>query len=230
MIPVLGIPVLNRPDALRSCLESINVEVERLVVIDNSGTGELGDAAAEVRPDAIVVDLPGNIGYGASVNLVIKATVAAPWWCIANADVVFGRYDLAALADEMDRGGPRWVGINDWRVFGLSAEAVEAVGFWDESYHPCYVEDADYERRCRLAGVAHYAIPGLTSHVGSIAIRSEARYAEANAKTYPRNLEYHVAKWGGPLRGGERYETPFDRGGSLGDWRVDLRRLRDQAW
>jgi GT2 family glycosyltransferase len=226
VIPVLTIPVINRPDFLRACLASIDEPVERLIVIDNSGTGELGDVATDVRPDAMIVDPPSNLGVAASWNLAIKTT-DAPWWCIANADMTFGAGDLARLAEQMI--GARWVGINgDWRAFGLTSRAVERVGLFDESFHPIYCEDADYEYRCDLAGVERYFIDGGATHEGSAAIHSG--FAEANARTYPSNLDYYERKWGGHLRGGERFTTPFNRGGSVADWTLDLSRLRSQAW
>lgn len=232
MIPALAIPVINRPDALERCVASIDHPVEHLVIVDNSRDGDMADGL-EI-PSAVermtVTVMPANLGYPGSVNLVIKTLAWLPWWCIANGDVVLGPGDLGRLDEEMSQGGARWVGINDWRVFGLSAEAVDAVGFWDENFSPAYCEDADYEWRCRLAGVPAYAIDGTTSHEGSIAIRSDPAYGQANARSYPANRRYFIEKWGGELRGFEAHTTPFDRGGHLGDWRLDRSRLAGQAW
>lgn len=226
---VLGIPVINRPDLLRACLESIDADVT-VVVIDNSGTGTLGDVASEVRPDAIIVDPPSNLGVAASWNLVIRSYPRERSWLIANADTVFGPGDLTRLIEEADTDEPRWVGVNgDWRLMGLSCEAVEAVGLFDENYHPCYFEDADYERRCDLAGVPRYFISGGSTHVGSATIR-DPRYGEMNARTYPANRAYYRAKWGGELRGGETFTSPFNRGGPVSEWSLDIDRLRDNDW
>lgn len=228
MIPVLAIPVINRPDLLADCLRSIDVPVERLIVIDNSGTGALGDVTTQIRPDALIVDPPSNLGVAASWNLAIRTTPDAPWWCIANADTVLGSGDLAYFAEVMAQPGPRWVGMNgDWRVFGLNREAVELVGLFDENYHPIYCEDADYEHRCTLAGVPWFFIDGGATHVGSAAYQSG--HVEDNARTYPANVAYYEAKWGGPVRAG-RFTTPFDRGGSIRDWSLDIGRLRALAW
>lgn len=228
MIPVLAIPVIGREDLLTACVASIDAPVGRLVIVDNSPHG-LGDAVRSASPPAelCVTRPPSNLGFPGSINHVIKTHAAAPWWCIANADVVFAPGDLARLAATMT--GARWVGVNDWRVFGLTAEAVERVGFWDESYFPCYVEDCDYEYRCTLAGVEWGFIRGDTTHEGSVTIK-DPKYAARNAETYPKNLAYHVAKWGGLPRGGERFTTPFNGGGDIRDLRVDLSRLRDQRW
>ncbi len=222
MTPVLAIPFLTGERDLIRCVESIDTDV-RLLLIDNSVEG-----IAE-QWDAHVLEMPNNIGYPASVNLAIKCYPHEPFWLIANHDVVFAPGDLDRLIEEMHKPGPRWVGINDWRVFGLSAECVEAVGFWDENCHPAYMEDADYEYRCRLAGVPMYCIWGDTTHVGSASLQ-ESRYQRGNARSYPSNRAYHRRKWGGELRGGEVFTSPFGQGGDVGDWRLDLRRLRDNAW
>lgn len=223
MTPVLAIPFLTGERDLIACVESIDTDV-RLLIIDNSDEG-----IAE-QWDAHIVELPHNIGVAASWNLAIKCYPHEPFWLIANHDTVFAPGDLDRLIDEMGKPGPRWVGMNgDWRVFGIKAECIERVGFFDESFVPVYCEDADYERRCTLADVPWYFIEGGATHVGSASIR-QPRYAAANARSYPANRAYFRAKWGGDIRGGETFTTPFGQGGHVGDWRLDLRRLRDQAW
>lgn len=256
-VPVLAVPVINRPDLLARCIASIDHAVARLVVIDNSPTGGMADVVDANVPDCVadwfVTEPPANLGVAASWNLAIRTHPDAPWWCIANADTEFGPGDLARLAQEIERprqsvaGGrgaigaealetatslpERWVGVNsDWRVFGLSRAAVRAVGLFDENFHPIYDEDADYERRCSLAGVPWYFIDGTSTHAGSAAIRSDERYARANARTHPANDAYYLAKWGGYPRNGERFTTPFDSGAPLSAWTLDIDRLRDQAW
>jgi GT2 family glycosyltransferase len=223
---VVGVPVINRPDLLLRFLDSIDTAWP-VVVIDNSPGPEIIEALADRGVDLMCPS--SNLGVAASWNLIIRMHPDADWWCIANADAELGRGDLERLASEMAKPGPRWVGINgDWRVFGINAECIERAGWFDENFHPIYCEDADYEYRCRLAGVPAYSIAGAASHVGSAAIRSG--YAAANARTYPANVAYFEAKWGGRLRGGETFATPFNRGGSIRDWTLDLARLRDLSW
>ena len=224
MAPVLGIPVINRPDLLRACLASIDIPVT-LVVIDNSGTGELGDVAAEVRPDAIIVEPPTNTGYTRAVNDFIRAYPHEPYWLVSNADTEFGPGDLQRLCDEP--GG--WVGINgDWRVFKLTADTVERVGLWDECYFN-YCSDADYERRCDLAGIDRHFIDGATSHVRSVAI-AEARFGSHNSHSYPAEVAYYSRKWGVSVRAAGGFATPFDEGGRVSDWRYDLSVVRQTHW
>lgn len=228
MTPII-VPCINRPDLLARFLESVD-QPWPVVVIDNSDGPEIHEVCSAAG--ARWLGMGGtNLGVAASWNLGIRLHPAAPWWCIANADTVLAPGDLHRLAVAMGKPGPRWVGMNgDWRVFGINAECVEIVGLFDESFHPCYCEDADYEYRCDLSGVPWHTIAGGATHEGSAAIRSDERYAAGNARSYPANRAYYEAKWGGPLRGGERYTTPFDRGGSVRDWTLDLWRLRELAW
>ena len=44
-VPLLAIPILNRPDLLEACVASIDADVGRLLIIDNSPTGGMGDVA-----------------------------------------------------------------------------------------------------------------------------------------------------------------------------------------
>lgn len=221
MKPVLMIPVLGEPEMFRRCIESIDMDV-RLVVIDNSPDGFTWDI---VPDDCHIIDMPGNIGFPASVNLIIKTLPLEDFWLVANADTEFAPGDLQRLADCTDY---EWVGIHDWRVFKLTGAAVERVGFWDENYHPCYCEDADYARRCTSADVSWGFIEGETTHVGSASLRE---HQFDNARSYPRNVRYFREKWNvsGVWVAGGGYATPFDQGDGH-DHQPSLRRLREQAW
>lgn len=226
MIPCLAIPVLNRPDLLRECLASIDVPVERLVVIDNSGTGEMGDVAASVRPDALIVDPPSNLGVAASWNFAIRTTPDAPWWCLVNADAQFWPGDLAILAGQMS-AEPEVRCLIEFGAFGITAGAVDQVGWFDENFHPIYCEDTDYRRRCELADVPIVDIPNMSTHVGSVSYQGNPK--ADNARTYPANVDYYRAKWGGWI-GEERFTTPFDQDGSVRDWHLDRQRLANLRW
>lgn len=228
MIPVLGVPVLNRPDLLSRMLASIDVPVDRLVIVDNGDC--TGDLPERYWP-AVTVP-PSNLGVAASWNLIIQASPNAPWWLLVNADVEFGPGDLAWLAAHMAPAGPRVATLLEFGAFGINGEAVDAVGWFDENFHPIYAEDCDYEWRCRLAGVPIVRVPSGTRHLegGSVTYRSDPALAARNAETYPENIAYYRRKWGGGPRGGETFTTPFDQGGDLRDWRLSLDRLALQAW
>ena len=215
--PVLIIPTLGARH-LRQCIESIDIDV-RLLVIAN---GDVDDDLLAYGGELWLIDLPHNIGYPAAVNLGIKCYPAEPYWLIANDDVILAPGDLQRLVDAEGFG---WTGINDWSVCKLTAETIETVGWLDEDFHPAYCEDADYERRCDLAGIPRGFIQGDTTHAGSACLRV---HRADNARTYPRNVQHYHDKWGTGVRQGGGFATPFalpERPPS-----PRLSRLREGAW
>ncbi len=213
MIPVLGVPILTRPELLDAMLASVDVEVGRTIIVDNGGVTD----REAIRPG-------WNLGVAASWNLIIKASPLAPWWAIVNFDVVFAPGDLERLAEHMENvGGLAMLG--EMHAFGVDAATIERVGFFDENFHPGYCEDVDFKRRCRLAQVSVATLPaGLTHHTSSTI--AEPRYQQHNSRTYLENRAYYDQKWGGA----ESFDTPFGAGGHVGDWRLSLDRLRRLAW
>jgi GT2 family glycosyltransferase len=187
-----------------------------------------GDAELpEQTPDDIEVVRPAaNLGVAASWNSVIRSDPRAPYWLIANVDAELHAEDIAYVIDECNKGGARWVGIGgDWRLFGITAEAVDTVGFWDENFHPIYLEDCDMEYRCKLAGVPAYNYhPTRSRHEGGTSWKG---IRELDRKVVN---EYYAEKWGGGWRGGETYSTPFNAGGSVRDWTLRLSQLRRGLW
>jgi GT2 family glycosyltransferase len=223
MTPVLGIPIINRFDKLERLIDSIDIPV-RLVVIDNSGESR---AQAVVPEDGWVVDMPNGIGVPAAWNLIIKMFPTEPYWLVSNGDIAYGPGTLQKLIEATESGNWGWVSVNDhWSLYGLRSETVERVGFFDEDFAPIYCEDADYERRCDLAGIKWGSIRAEVTHETSTSLQD---YRRANARTYPRNVEHYQHKWGTGVRQGGGFSTPFDRGLSVAHG-PDLRRLRDAVW
>lgn len=232
MIPILVVPHLNHPELLAEMLGSIDVPVGRLVIVDNAMSEEDSAYAVEASfPANTEVVQPGwNLGVAASWNLGIKVAPYAAWWAFANNDVTFAPDDLARLAEFMDAAHRPTIGmLVEFGAFAINAACLERIGWFDENYHPIYAEDADYRHRAELAGVDTAELPSTTRHAGSMCFRDGPR-ARDNERTYPANVAYHVAKWGGPPWH-EVHATPFgDPKADIGEWKLDVRRLRDQAW
>jgi hypothetical protein len=232
MIPVLGIPVISRPDLLRECVASINHPVSRLVVIDNSPTGDMAEAlkVPDCVGELVVTHPPDNLGYSGSLNLLIKTHASAPWWAYANVDAAFHGDDMARIAAAMDaHAEPYLCQIRDYRLFGLNQAMVERVGFWDENFWPMYCEDSDYSYRIAVTeGATREVLQGDTGHFGSATIE-DPDYQRENGRTYPTQRDYYRRKWGGDIAR-EVFTTPFDRGGSVADWTLDFARVRDNRW
>ena len=228
MIPVLGVPVLNRPDLLYRMLDSIDTEVGQIVIIDNGGVASQSTVNLNER-----VIRPGqNLGVAASWNFIIQATPLAKWWAIVNFDIVFAPGDLDRLAQHMDTTtGPEGMvaALGTFSAFGVSREAINKAGWFDENFHPAYFEDNDFQRRCDLAGVRSMSLPAGLSHNISSTIASDNHLRDQNYRTFGENSDYYRRKWGGsPLN--EEYPTPFNNGGDIRAWHLDIDRLARQTW
>lgn len=220
MIPILGVPILNRPDLLAEMLATVDHPVGQLIVIDN------GDV---VEPGAYELVRPGrNLGVAASWNRILSWE--APWWAIVNFDLTFAPGDLAKLDAFMDgRTEPTLALLGTFSAFAVNEAAIQAAGTFDENFHPAYFEDNDFYYRCRLAGVGLHKLDSGLLHRTSSTIGSERVYANENARTFPYNALYYKQKWGGPPRE-ERFLTPFDAGGDIRHWRINQSRLDNQTW
>lgn len=92
--------------------------------------------------------------------------------------------------------------------FAMKPECIDKVGYFDETFRPCYWEDVDYSYRMKLLNLPHKGISTCKfEHYGSSAIR------DGNIDIMPRyieNMKYYIEKWGGS-RGLEKFKTPFNK-------------------
>jgi len=222
LIPVIGVPTLNRTDLLLRFIESIDHEVQTLLVIDNGGN------VPEDCPGHIV-RLPHNIGVGAAWNLIFKLTPRAPYWLICNDDIAFNEGELAEVERVMSDESPKIGMLLGFAAFAINQAALELTGFFDENFHPAYCEDNDMAWRAKQAGVPLVEIEGSPIHEGSATIRGHDIYMSQNGRTFSPNLVYYAEKWGG-RPGQEIYATPFNKGGDIGANRLRISRLNEHAW
>jgi GT2 family glycosyltransferase len=195
-LPNLIVPVLNRYDLLQRMLNSVDMPVEHLLVIDNGASVmaqplelKLGDNFAKVTH----LQMPANLGVAGSWNLGIKSFPYAQRWFIVSNDVVFRAGALEKLAqarrDEITLSGQ----APHWQAFALGDEAVSDLGLFDEcGFFPAYFEDNDYERRAKFAGVNIRRIDIDLDHDNSSTIK--AGYEQKNGKTFFANQKLNQAK------------------------------------
>ena len=195
MIENLIVPVLNRYDLLQRMLNSVDVPVDHLLIIDNGAshqtalTLDLGDNFKKVTH----LPMPANLGVSGSWNLGIKSFPYAQRWFIVSNDVVFEPGALEKLSqarrDEITLTGD----APHWQAFVLGDEAVSDLGLFDEcGFFPAYFEDNDYMRRADFAGVNVRRVDIELSHDNSSTIK--AGYENKNAKTFFANQKLHEAK------------------------------------
>jgi GT2 family glycosyltransferase len=177
-------------------LESVDIRVEHLLVIDNGASVmaeplelKLNDNFAKVTH----LRMPANLGVAGSWNLGIKSFPYAHRWFIVSNDVVFRPGALEKLAtarrDEITLTGD----VPHWQAFALGDEAVTDLGLFDEcGFFPAYFEDNDYIRRAQFAGVNIRKLDIDLRHDNSSTIKSG--YQSKNDKTFYANQRLYQSK------------------------------------
>ena len=213
MLENLIVPVLNRYDLLQRMLDSVDVPVQHLLIIDNGlGTDslEISDKFAKVTH----LRMPANMGVGGSWNLGIKSFPYAHRWFIASNDVVFLPGALESLSKARRDEITLTADAPHWQCFALGDEAVSDLGLFDEcGFYPAYFEDNDYMRRADFVGVNIRKLDIPQKHDNSSTIK--AGYQDKNAKTFIANQAY--------------YQSKLDNNDfTAGTWSLDIR--RENGW
>ena len=214
MIPVIVVPVLNRFDLLKRCVGSIDYDVEKLIVVNNSGIHEETPYARHVK-DAYNYKMPTNLGVAASWNLGIKATPYADGWILLNSDAAFPAGVLEKFYSTCRPDIIQTAGIPAWCCVWVGADVVANVGLFCESFHPAYYEDWDFERRAKRHFVEVVHFEGTIIHDGMSTVRSDNRLRTANKATFLRNKELYEHRLAQNADG-------------AGEW--DLKRVRELGW
>jgi GT2 family glycosyltransferase len=192
MLENLIVPVLNRYDLLQRMLDSVDVPVEHLLIIDNglgTDTLELSNKFAKVTH----LRMPANLGVAGSWNLGIKSFPYAHRWFIVSNDVVFRSGALEKLATARRDEITLTADAPNWQAFALGDEAVTDLGLFDEcGFYPAYFEDNDYMRRAQFAGVNIRKLDLDLTHDNSSTIK--AGYQSKNEKTFFANQRLYQAK------------------------------------
>ena len=240
MIPVLTVSLYNRPDLLDRLLDSVDVHVERGLIVDN---GKVGYERDFPHGDWRIWQPPfQSLGWPGTLNFGIMQTPDAPWWMFVNNDAWFDPGKLQLLSETTEAAiarGEAVVHHHEWTVFTISRLVIERVGLFDEwSFWPLYFDDTDYSRRCHLEGIP--VINGEWCHEGDLdwtdikldhasTVRSDPGLAHANNRTWQLNRQAYVAKWGGPP-GRERFATPWDRPVPIWATKPDVDGRVARAW
>jgi len=214
VLPNLIVPVLNRYDLLQRMLDTIDLKIAHLVLIDN------GDNLTELRFPKLVqnvhyIPLPGNLGVAGSWNLGIKVLPHHDRWYIGSNDIMFTPGDLEQLADaDTDK-----LTLCDkppfFQVFAVGEEVVRQVGLFDESFYPAYFEDNDYKRRVEHYGFEIKTLPLGVHHDNSSTLRANQMFQSSNSRTFTDNQQYFKRK---------QAEGDFSAGS------FDLTRRRRNEW
>ncbi|MEA5423969.1 hypothetical protein VB777_12340 [Synechococcus sp. CCY9202] len=223
--PVIGIPILNRPDLLKRLLQSFDIPVDHLAIVDNgskaglSDSGQLSSYLMELESSGwpgvenICVARPfANLGVAASWNHILTSFVHSPVVLLVNNDVTFAPGVLAEALAAIDPRRPQFMPLlpapQEFSAFALTALTWDRVGLFDENFYPAYCEDLDYAERLKACPEVEWLIqPDLQQRMQALnqeqsaTIRSDAVLETYNRSSYPLNCLWF---FGDRRRRGER--------------------------
>lgn len=208
-LPLLGVPILNRPDLLQRLLQSLDHPVETLAIVDNSrGSAAAAEVAALLEQlerqghplvQRVAVARPfGNAGVAASWNLILRAFPQASVAALLNNDVVLAPGVLAAALGQIDARQPVLLPLlpvpQEFSAFLITAACWDRVGLFDPGFYPAYCEDLAYRDRLRADPAVQWpvlaelqaAMAGLNPET-SATIASDAQFASHNRSSFALN-------------------------------------------
>jgi GT2 family glycosyltransferase len=177
-------------------LDSVDIRVEHLLVIDNGASVMAEPLELKLNDNfakATHLRMPANLGVAGSWNLGIKSFPYAHRWFIVSNDVVFQPGALEKLSQARRDEITLTADAPNWQAFALGDEAVTDLGLFDEcGFYPAYFEDNDYIRRAQFAGVNIRKLDIDLHHDNSSTIKSG--YQSKNDKTFFANQRYYQSK------------------------------------
>lgn len=210
LIPTVIIPILTRQDLLQRNLDSWQIPVNHLIIINNSGKPL--DIRFPMVNKTTVINSPTNLGVAPSWNLGIKMTPHSQGWMILNNDMWFPDGAMAAFANDchphtltLSNGAPKWC------CFWVGEQIVERCGLFSECFVPAYFEDLDYERRVGNLGGKIVWSNVAVNHDNASTLNSDPRLGEQAIRTFKDNRDLYHAR----LKDGWR---------QAGEWSLERRR------
>lgn len=174
-LPLLGIPILNRADLLAKLLDSLDVHVDTLAIVDNSTISAWQPTASQHSSGSqnsvprflealqqlghpligeIRVARPfSNLGVAASWNHILRSFADAPLALIANNDVVFAPGVLRQGLEKLNASRAQFMALfeppNSFSAFFLTSLCWDRIGLFDDNFINAYFEDLEFRDRLR---------------------------------------------------------------------------------
>lgn len=187
-------------------------EWPRVLLVDNSPTSAARELGLEDKGVRVEYH-PENIGIARAWNLGLREGHDQTIVCSASVRLT-GPRGWSDYLDVVERHASRW-GLHTaamaWHLSAVGRATVDRIGCFDEGFYPAYYEDADYDRRRGLAGIAYQwplhseivKLPAVSAGHG-LAVREGGA-----AVNFRACCDRFIAKWGGDPNHGS-YTHPWN--------------------
>lgn len=193
-LPLLSIPVLNRYDLLDHMIDSIDHDVEEILIINN---GKEKYYPKNNSFKYTILDLPSNLGCAGSWNLTVKLYPHLPFWAFSSADIIWKPGQMKKMVEE---SGPDFLCLSSQftSAFSWGENLVRNVGLFDENYYPIYIEYMDYKERICAKGFGDnikYNSFQIDGTKDGTTVKSDSKFLEKNKYTQEKNEQYFQHKF-----------------------------------
>jgi hypothetical protein len=207
-IPVF-VPVVNRFDLLKRCIDSLSIRLTTEPVIVNNSGKELPDEFHRCP----IVTPKSPLTFSQTQNLMLELVVKTrkPLYFFMHADAEDNEGILDKLFDMAMIQRDKWSVIftNYDALACFNTEAMQAIGGWDEGFE-WYTSEVDTYRRLRLAGYPTLESGLRVKHTPSQTLNSDPEIRRRVSEGYAQRLERYRLKWGGDA-GNEKFEVPYGK-------------------
>lgn len=217
-LPLVGVPILNGMRHLQQLLDSLDLPIETLAIVDQSN-GRDDEESRQLRKHLKHLERDGlmgvgsvrvarpfaNIGVAAAWNQILLGFPQASLALIVNHDVKFPPGLLGEAISRMDSEQPQFMALlpaeRAFSAFLITSLAWDILGCFDERYYPAYYEDRDYSDRL-LAHPEVQRIDGRFAHARMVAMNPEQSqtinedpdFAEANRFSFQLNRLWYLSR------------------------------------
>jgi hypothetical protein len=220
-LPLLGIPILNRVDLLSQLLDSLDVYVDCLAIVDNSrilgrqpsaetqnSVSRFLDALQQLGHPMIgeihIARPFRNLGVASSWNHILTSFPEFPIALIANNDVVFAPGIIKQALERLDSSQPQFMPLlpqpHGFSAFFITTLCWDRVGLFDPNFINAYFEDLEFRDRLRAHPEveqvrADFAFEEMAKRnpTHSATIESDPKLAAQNQGSYALNKLWYLS-------------------------------------
>lgn len=184
---IICVPVYKVNKRVSNSIKSL--KGYNVLIIDNSGNQEC--KIYEDKYGFEVLYQTENIGVPRAWNLALEKN--KDWTFIVSSSMIFRKSFSYILKMVENFEGLIFRTNHGWHCVGIHKDVIKKVGRFDQNFYPGYLEDSDFDYRCRLAGIQE-------CHTNNIDAECQMDGGATRDGVEVRILplrKYFVSKWNG---------------------------------